>query len=214
MADGSTQGPVGVGAQLYCAPMFNPAEPDSDEALMLAFAAGSLADFDALYARHRLGLYAFIARLPGSQEMAVDDVFQETWLAVTRSRGSYRPTAKLRTWLYQIARNRVIDRLREKRPLLESELQGPGDDAYFESVPDGDAGAPDRRLEQADQQAAMARALAELPGVQREAFLLHMEGELPLDEIARLTGVNPETAKSRLRYAIAKLRAALRGMWP
>lgn len=214
MADGSTQRPMGVGAGLYSAPMFHSAGPDSDEALMLAFAAGSLADFDALYARHRLGLYAFIARLPGSQEMAVDDVFQETWLAVTRSRGNYRPTAKFRTWLYQIARNRVIDRLREQRPLLASELQGPGDEDFLDRVPDGGAGAPERCMEQADQRAALARALAQLPAVQREAFLLHMEGELRLDEIARLTGVNPETAKSRLRYAIAKLRAALRGMWP
>ena len=203
-----------MGAELYCAPMRNSAVSDSDEALMLAFAAGSLTDFDALYARHRRGLYAFIARLPGSQEIAVDDIFQDTWLAVTRARANYRPSASFRTWLYQIARNRVIDRLRTKRPVLASELQAPGDDDYFESVPDSGANTPDQLLQQSDQAAALARALAALPVEQREVFLLRMEAELPLEEIAQLIRVNPETAKSRLRYATAKLRAALRGIWP
>jgi RNA polymerase sigma-70 factor (ECF subfamily) len=182
---------------------------------MLAFAHGDMAAFDALYARHRIALHAFIARLLRGQEVAVDDVFQDAWLAVTRVRASYRPTAMFRTWLFQIARNRAIDLLREKRPLLASELVATEDAPDpFAAVPDQVTPSPEASLVRGDQGAAILRALDALPAVQREAFLLREHAELPLDEIARVTGVNVETAKSRLRYAVAKLRAALRGIWP
>jgi RNA polymerase sigma-70 factor, ECF subfamily len=205
-------------AALYSPAMSNPAEhpaTDSDEALMLAFAAGDMAAFDTLYARHKRGLYAFVARLLIGQGIAVDDVFQDVWLSVSRVRAQYRPSAQFRTWLYQIARNRTIDLLREKRPTLASELQAAEDDADpFEAVPDTLTPTPDMALDRRQKAAAIARALAALPAVQREAFLLREHSELPLEEVARLTGVNVETAKSRLRYAVAKLRAALRGIWP
>jgi RNA polymerase sigma-70 factor (ECF subfamily) len=203
---------------LYSTAMAEPATtppPDSDEALMLAFAAGDMAAFDALYERHRRALYAFIARLLTGREAAVDDVFQDAWLAVARSRAAYRPTAKFRTWLFQIARNRSIDLLRERRPALASELASREDDADpFESIADPAAVMPEVALDRADKAAAIARALAALPAVQREAFLLREHGDMPLEDIARVTGVNVETAKSRLRYAVTKLRAALRGIWP
>lgn len=183
--------------------------------LMQAFAAGDMAAFDTLYARHKRGLHAFIARQIGTEGRVVDDVFQDVWLAVARSRATYRPEAAFRTWLYQIARNRVIDLLRVQRPLLASELCS-GDDAGdpFDSLPDTRTPEPDAALTRRRQADALAHALAALPAVQREAFLLREHAELPLDDIARLTGVSPETAKSRLRYAVAKLRAALRGVWP
>lgn len=182
---------------------------------MLAFAGGDLAAFDALYARHRRGLHAFLSRLLAGQEVAVDDVFQEAWLAVTRARTGYQPSAPFRAWLYQLARHRTIDLLRVRRPRLASELlarDGAGDP--FDELPAPESGGPEALLERHQQGAALERALQALPAVQREAFLLHEHGGLSLQEVATLSGVGLETARSRFRYAIARLRAALRGTWP
>lgn len=192
-----------------------PFPPDSDEALMLAFAGGNMAAFDTLYARHRRGLYAFVSRLLLDREVSVDDVFQDVWLSVARVRAQYQPSAQFRTWLFQIARNRAIDLLREKRLVLVSEL-GPVEDEedIFAGLADPRALSPEAVLDQSQKAAAITRALAALPPEQREVFLLREHGAFPLEDIARLTGVSMETAKSRLRYALGKLRAALSGIWP
>lgn len=184
---------------------------DSDETLMLAFAQGDIAAFDALYARHRKGLYAFVTRQFIGQGISVEDVFQDVWLAVARSRTHYRPTAKFRTWLFQIAHNRAIDLLRAPTAARIEEKDG---EDLIANLPDRHNPGPERALDNRQKAAAISSALAALPPEQREAFLLREHGELPLEEIARLTGVSLETAKSRLRYAVNKLRAALRGIWP
>lgn len=192
-----------------------PFPPDSDEALMLAFAGGNMAAFDTLYARHRRGLYAFVSRLLLDREVSVDDVFQDVWLSVARVRAQYQPSAQFRTWLFQIARNRAIDLLREKRLVLVSELGSAEDEEdIFAGLADPRALSPEAVLDQSQKAAAITRALAALPPEQREVFLLREHGAFPLEDIARLTGVSMETAKSRLRYALGKLRAALSGIWP
>lgn len=186
----------------------------SDEALMQQYAAGVMAAFDTLYHRHRSGLYGFIwqqCRDPG----LCDEVFQDTWLRVTRSRADYQPTAAFRTWLYQIARNRLIDLLRLHKPDLLADSQGSGEEEAasadpYAAIASNDDG-PEEALDRKQQAATLQAAIHALPAVQREAFLLREHGECTLEDIARLTGVNTETAKSRLRYAVNKLRAALRG---
>lgn len=190
-------------------------EPDpveSDEALMLAFAAGDMAAFDTLYARHRRGLYGFLGRMVPATML--DDLFQDVWLRVAKSRASYRPQAQFRTWLFQIAHHRAVDWLRERRPdLVTAAANDEGDDP-LDAIADEHNPAPDTRLERKQVGEQLARALASLPAEQREAFLLREHSEMSLEEIATLTGVNAETAKSRLRYAINKLRVALKGTWP
>ena len=142
-------------------------------------------------------------------------MFQDTWLRGTRSRENYQPTAAFRTWLYQIERNRLIEMHRQHQAaLLDDIAPSVGDedettDAYAH-IASNDAG-PEDLLDRKQQSAALQAALAALPPVQREAFLLREHAECSLEDIAQLTGVNSETAKSRLRYAVNKLRAALRG---
>ena len=200
--------------RIYSPPMSaepdKPAEARSDAALMAAFAAGEMAAFDALYARHRGALYAYLARLLPSSAGNVDDLFQEVWVRVTRERARYKPEAAFRTWLFTIARNLAIDLIRRHQPLLASELQH-NDDAGdpLEAIADDARPTPGEAIDGARMNQRLHDALASLPAVQREAILLREYGEHSLEDIARITGVNAETAKSRLRYALGKLRSLL-----
>ncbi|TMG73187.1 MAG: RNA polymerase sigma factor [Betaproteobacteria bacterium] len=170
-----------------------------DEELMAAYRDGDAAAFETLYARHRARLYRFVLRAVKSRPIG-EEVFQEIWLRVIEARGRYSPQARFTTWLYTIAHNHLVDHWR-KRGLTLVALDG-------EETP----GASPDPADQAQARQALERfaaALQALPALQREAFLLHEEGELSVAEIAAATGTNEEAAKSRLRYAMAKLKAAM-----
>jgi RNA polymerase sigma-70 factor (ECF subfamily) len=183
-----------------------------DEDLMLAYAAGDATAFDALYARHRGGLYRYLMRHCGHAGI-VDELFQDVWLNAIRARTTYVPSAKFTTWLYRIAHNRLIDHWRAAGQ-VELVTTGPGgdDDDVFAAIPGARTDEPEVRAGANEISTSLRSALAALPPVQREVFLLHQEGGLDLHEIAELTGAGVETVKSRLRYALAKLRAELGGL--
>ena len=189
----------------------------TDDALMAAYAAGDAAAFEALYGRHQAGLYRFIRRLLGQALAAqTDEVFQDTWLRVVRARSRWEPQgASFRTWLYTLAHNRVIDLWRRSGrevPLADE------DAAPWE--PDGPAWqqwpAPASEQPHGEDLAFWRRAgerllqcLDELPLPQRSTFLLHHDDGLPLAEVAAALEVGFETAKTRLRYAMSKLRSCM-----
>lgn len=183
-----------------------------DDALMAAYAAGRDAAFDALYRRHESGLYRFVRRLLGPSLAAhTDEVFQDTWLAVVRSRGTWsREGAQFRTWLFTLAHRRVIDVWRRSGREVSVDTD---DGAPWEPEGAPWAGWP---APQAEDLAFWRRAgarlldcLEQLPLPQRSAFLLHHDDELPLAEVARALDVGFETAKTRLRYAMGKLRTCM-----
>ena len=179
-----------------------------DEGLMLSYAAGDAAAFEALYARHKGGVYRYLVRHCGNAGTA-DELFQDVWMNVIRVRASYAPTAKFTTWLYRIAHNRLIDHWRATG---RAELVSAGvddDDDPLDAIPGPRNDEPDVRAGAREIGARIKQALAALPAAQREAFLLHQEGGLELSEIAELTGAGIETVKSRIRYAQAKLRVEL-----
>lgn len=187
------------------------ARPGSDEALMLAYAGGEAMAFTSLYERHRSGLYGFLHR-QSPRAAWVDDLFQETWMSVVKARADYRPTAAFRTWLYGIARNKLIDRVRLHEPSLLADFAAADDDGdpMAHVADDGQFDPADAAASR--QTAAMLdAALRALPANQREAFLLREQVGMSISEIAALTGVSTETAKSRLRYAVARLKTALAG---
>jgi len=177
----------------------------SDEQLMLAYAGGDAAAFEALYARHKGPLYRFVLR---SVKVAAeaDEIFQDVWMRAIEARERYQPTAKFRTWLYTIAHNRFVDHWRAKG-LSVVPLEN--DDGTTIDVPAGPAAEPHRRAEARQSVRRLLDAIAALPAAQREAFLLHEESGLSVAEIAAITGTNEEAAKSRLRYAMNKLREAI-----
>ena len=180
----------------------------SDEELMLAYGAGDAAAFDALYARHKGGVYRYLLR-QCRQPGVADELFQDVWMNLIRARASYAPTAKFTTWLYRLAHNRMVDHFRASGHLT---LVSADDEAHEDAVialPAARATEPAARAENRELGERLRAALSALPPAQREAFLLQQEAALSLSEIAELTGVGVETVKSRLRYAMAKLRAEL-----
>jgi len=178
-----------------------------DEALMLAYASGDAAAFDALYAKHKGGVYRYLLRHCGVAGIA-DELFQDVWMSLIRARAAYAPTAKFTTWLYRIAHNRLVDHWRASGQVELVTASGDDDDP-LDCVPGTRNDEPEVRAASREIGARMKHALAALPAPQRDAFLLHQEGGLTLDEIAQLSGAGVETVKSRLRYALAKLRAEL-----
>ena len=187
---------------------------EADEPLMLRFAAGDIVAFNTLYGRHSLAVWRYVFR--GVREPAVaDDLLQDVWFTVARQAPSYQATARFKTWLFTMAHNRMVDYFRTARHHVS--LEGGGADDEDHDGPDlGDTLAADSgfgpvaQLQSRQQAAALIKAVEQLPLDQREAFLLQAEGGMSVEEIAAATGVNFETAKSRLRYARKALRQWLR----
>jgi len=207
---GSERGPSRSGhvtagsARRMLAPMHD-ARPDS--ALMAAWQQGDEAAFDTLYTRHKGPVYRYLLRSVTPAVAA--ELAQEIWLNLIKARARYVPRAKFTTYLYRLARNRLIDHVRQtnRRPRLVANA----DDEQFDPV-DVRASSQAELADAKDLGDAIRVALTALPDEQREAFLLREEAGMSLAEIADVTGVGRETAKSRLRYATAKLREEL-GPW-
>jgi RNA polymerase sigma-70 factor, ECF subfamily len=179
---------------------------DEDAQLMLAYARGEMRAFEALYARHRGALYRYLTRQARDGEIA-NDLFQEVWSRVIVNRARYEPRAKFRTFLFTLAHNCFIDHCR--RTKARPGGMGIDDADAADLLPAAEESQPESLLARAQASSRYRAALATLPAEQRDVYLLHEESDLSLEEIAHVTGVGTETAKSRLRYAIAKLKAAL-----
>lgn len=185
---------------------------ESDDALMLAYARGDAAAFERLYARHKGPTYRYFLRHT-SDRSAADELHQDVWLRVVRARERYAADARFTTWLYTLARHRLVDHWRTRRGIRFVSLDDEGEDAGFDGRLDAGLrqGGTDPLDEAMDAQTGLrlVAALAAVPAAQRDAFLLHVEAGLSLAEIGTLAGVPAETVKSRLRYAYSRLRAAL-----
>lgn len=173
---------------------------------MLCYRNGDAGAFDVLYGRHRGGVYRYYLRQCRDAAVA-EELFQDVWMNLIRARAAYTVQAKFSTYLYRLAHNRLVDHYRQRRPTAVGYGEVDGD--VLESIPD-EREQPAEVLIDLKQQAARLMALiAELPEAQREAFLLQQEGGLSIEDIASATNVTRETAKSRLRYALAKLRQGM-----
>lgn len=191
----------------------------SDEDLMLRYCDGDFGAFKELYQRHSKPLYRFIAwRSPRTEW--VDEIMQDSWTALHNARAQYQVSASFKTYLYQIARNRLIDLMRQHQIVLASDFTE-NDDSAFEDYteiastnPAGDQSKgivstnhnPEQQLIDKQRLHALHDAIDQLPSVQKEALVLQQFNELSLDEIAQISAVPVETIKSRLRYAMQKLR--------
>jgi RNA polymerase sigma-70 factor (ECF subfamily) len=180
---------------------------EDDAALMLRYRDGDLHAFETLYERHRGPLYRYLLRQCRDNEAAAD-LFQDVWGRVISNRERYQVRARFTTYLFHIAHNCCIDHFR-RQSARRTGLTDPVDD-WNEQLVSPSHERPDAELARSQLEQAFRASLAELPSEQREVFLLYEETGLTLGEIAYVTGVGMETAKSRLRYALSKLRAALK----
>jgi len=175
----------------------------SDEQLMLSYGAGDAAAFELLYSRHRGPLFRFMVHQVRDHATA-EELYQDVWQRVITARQRYAPEAKFSTWLFQIAHNRLTDHWRA----LQHRPPAPAD-AEERTAREVDPATPERELSAFEERRRLQRALEDLPEEQREVVLLRLEKELTLEEIGEITGVGRETVKSRLRYALDKLRLRL-----
>jgi RNA polymerase sigma-70 factor (ECF subfamily) len=160
--------------------------------------------FDQLYERHRASLRRFVRRL-SPEAIDNEEIAQETWMAVIHGRDRYRPQARFVTYLFSIARRRTMDRWRKLGRAPEVEP----DSEELDRLVGPASHEPESNAATVALRADLMTAVASLPLLQREAFLLRAEGNLTLEEIGQVTGASRETAKSRLRYALNRLRIAL-----
>ncbi len=185
--------------------------PDqTDEQLMRRFQRGEARAFETLMLRHRTPVHAFLLRLTGERTRA-EDLTQETFLRLVKGAASWEPRAAVRTWLFTIARNLAADAARRQAFRATESLDAPGDlgERPRQAPPAATGPAPDEAAEAARLRPRLEAALAALPGEQREVFLLREHAGLSFGEIAGATGVNENTVKSRMRYALLALRQRL-----
>ncbi len=178
-------------------------EQDSDEQLMLQYQAGSTDAFDVLYQRHRKSLYNYLLQQCRNRAIS-DELFQDIWMKLISARESYQVRALFKTWLYHLAHNRLIDHYRHSQ-VRQAEQNGHLSPAP-DQLADNPGAQPDCQLDTQQQIQQLMGLVQNLPADQRDVFLLHEEAGLDLKDIATVTSSAYETVKSRLRYAIKRLR--------
>jgi len=176
---------------------------------MVRYRDGDADAFAVLYQRHKGALYRYFVRQCGGEATA-EELFQDVWLNVIRAREQYTVQAKFTTYLFHLAHHRLIDHYRRQSHGLGTAWDD-GAGPAMEDLAVEPSEEPENRLHARRQVALLLDLVRALPEPQREAFLLREEAGMSVEEIADTIGVERETAKSRLRYAVARLRRGLRG---
>lgn len=189
--------------------MSEAAKTDTDEDLMLRYRDGNAAAFDVLYARHKGGTYRYCLRQCANKAEA-EEVFQELWISLINARTGYTVQARFSTWLYTLAHHRLVDFFRSRGHLTLVAIESESDDdehAPMLQVASRESDNPAQQLALKQEALTVLEWIDALPAPQREAFILQQETDMSIDEIAAATGTTRETTKSRLRYAMYKLRS-------
>jgi len=191
-----------------------PSPQPTDAQLLAAYLGGDQPAFARLYDRHDRQVFGFIGKLLGRDAASLaEDLHQECWLAVAKSAALFdEGKARFVTWLFTIARNKVMDHYRADKASAEQRADDLG--LSLADFSDTLSRLPERVLENRQLSDELLRAVQALPEAQRETFVLFAQMDLSLGEVASITGVGLETAKSRLRYARDALRADLRAWRP
>ena len=187
----------------------------TDEQLIQWYHKGNTEAFEQLYSRYKNAMYHYFFRQVQSAGIA-DELHQDVWLNIIKSSSGFAQQSSFKTWLYKIAHNRLVDHYRRtsKQPLYlvqEAGLEKESDtgSAAHNSHDNHCNDEPDTILQEQQLSNALLDGIASLPKEQKEVFLLHEKSGLTLQEIATITDSSFESTKSRLRYAVKKLRQSL-----
>jgi len=176
----------------------------SDEMLMQAYSENDKLAFDKLYERFRLPLYRYMHRQISVQEEVLNELYQDVWLKLVNNRKKYQVKASFKTYLYQIAINTIRDYFR--RESVRKIMSNIDDDAEIKG---GDL-LPEEDLAQKQLMDKFRLILDELPQEQKDVFLLREEAGLTSVQIAKVMQTSVDTVKSRMRYAVSRLKEVLK----
>ena len=178
---------------------------------MLRYKDGDLSAMEILVERHQQPLFGFVYRFCNNYQQA-QDLVQDVFMRLIRTAKTYEPRAKFTTYLYTLAHNLCIDYIRRNQKRRNVSLSDPvdvEDGLKLEDTMKDQGPNPEQQYHQKNFREALQQALSELPDEQREVFLLREQQNLAFDEIARVVGCLPSTAKSRMRYALQSIRTKL-----
>lgn len=174
---------------------------------MIAYQNGDNSAFDQLYARHKAPLYRYFLRQSVNQATA-EELYQEVWMSLIKARARYEIKAKFTTYLYHLAHNKLIDHYRKNKN-FNNKTHSIDEDGEIENIQAKETDDPVYQFEEGKLLAKLKEILQSMPDEQREAFLLKEEGGLTVEEIAEICGIKTEAAKSRVRYAITRIKKGL-----
>jgi RNA polymerase sigma-70 factor (ECF subfamily) len=184
---------------------------DLDTELMVRVKEGDGASFGVLLEKHRSPVVHFLYRMVQNHAVA-EELAQEVFLRVYRSRGTYEPTAKFTTWLFRIATHLALNALRDgKNERLQERLDDDSSDMPVRQVSDLRPSVEQSLVYQAKLD-EVRRAIAALPEKQRAAVLMHKYEEMEYTQIAKVLSCSESAVKSLLFRAYETLRARLAHM--
>ena len=179
----------------------------SDAELLLCFSKGDLAAMDQLVARYRSALFSWLLGMTGNRADA-EDLFQDVWFRVIRHAERFNDVS-FRAWLWKIARNLLIDFRRKRKPDISLDaVEEEGDTPLVDQLTARGMG-PAKAVEMDDMTRRVMRAVTTLPEMQREVFLMRVQGDLSFNEIAETLNIPLNTALGRMHDAMTKLKKLL-----
>ncbi len=179
----------------------------SDAELLNRYLQGEMHAFQTLESRYRARIFTWLVSSLGNRSDA-EDLYQDIWLKVIKNAGSFKDLS-FKAWLWKIARNRVIDFRRKKRPeLILDAACGEDDHPLVDRIESAVSGPADT-VETDDLTGRVMAIVGTLPENQREVFLMRVEGHISFNEIAEILEIPLNTALGRMHDAMRKVRNKL-----
>lgn len=179
----------------------------SDIELIKGYCSGNEEAFNVLYFRYRKLLYGYLSNMIPGNPCEADEVFEETWLRVIDKLPGYRDDGKFSAWLFRLARNIFIDRIRKNKPERFMTI----DAEESPEIAGETEMSPDRTVGNRDLARVIEDAMQQLPIEQKEVFLLREQG-LSFKDIAEIQRATLNTVLSRMRYALRSMKSFLSGI--